>query len=383
MMQMKSPLAAFFFFAQIFYSQNTTFEGLPAIPLGNDKLEIKVLPQGSAIASVVLRDDPEKLSPLWNPMRMTRELGQNPVFNGGTGHFLCLDGFGPVSPEEKAAGLPGHGEAHLRQWETRASGKRAGVSTLTLSTRLPLTQENLSRTMRIVDGENVVYVETELESLLGFDRPICWGEHATIGSPFLEPGVTVVDMSAQRAKTRPYEPGKGGLRHRLPSGKDFQWPLAPTLDGGTVDLRAAPATPDSGDHTTSLMDPSRKLVFVTALHPGKHLLLGYVFKPSEYPWTQNWEYYPATLKMARGIEFSTQPFDVPRREVVDQNRLFDTPMYRWLPAKSKISTHFLMFFVRVPAGFQKVDDVRLENGSLIVEDKKANRQIKLAASLQL
>ena len=69
-----------------------------------------------------------------------------------------------------------------------------------------------------------------------------------------------------------------------------------------------------------MMDSSRKLVFVTALHPGKRLLLGYLFKPQEYPWTQNWEYYPPTKKLARGLEFSTQPFDVPRREVVHQMR---------------------------------------------------------------
>ncbi len=383
MIGMKLPAAAWPLLVPLLLAQSTTFEELPAIALANDKLEIKVLPKGSAIASIVLRDDAEKLNPLWNPIRMARELGQKNVFGGGTGHFLCLDGFGPVSPEEKAAGLPGHGEAHLQQWETRASGKEGKTSTLTLSTRLPLTQESLSRTMRIVDGENVVYVETELESLLGFDRPICWGEHATIGSPFLDPGVTVVDMSAQRAKTRPYEAKEGGLAHRLPSGIDFEWPLAPTLDGGKVDLRAAPASPNTGDHTTCLMDRSRKLVFITALHPGKRMLLGYLFKPEEYPWTQNWENYPATLKMARGLEFSTQPFDVPRREVVDRNRLFDTPMYRWLPAKSKIGTRFLMFFTRVPNGFKKVDDVRLENGSLIVEDRKASLQVKLAASLPL
>ncbi|MGI8990591.1 MAG: hypothetical protein ACR2I2_13560 [Bryobacteraceae bacterium] len=380
---MKSLLTVWLVLAAALAAQNTTFEDMPAYSLANDKLELKVLPRGGAIASIVLRDDGRKLNPLWDPLRMARELGQKNTFGGGTGHFLCLDGFGPVSPEEKAAGLPGHGEAHLRQWEVRTEAKAGATSTLALTTQLPITQENLTRTMRVVDGENVVYVETEVESLLGFDRPISWGEHATIGSPFLEPGVTVVDLSAKRAQTRPYEPEKGGLPHRLPSGKDFDWPLAPALGGGQVDLRAATANPDSIDHSTCLMDTSRELEFVSALNPGKRLVLGYVFKRAEYPWTQNWENYPATLKMARGMEFSTQAYDVPRREVVDENRMFGVPLYRWLPAKSKIGTKFLMFYAHVPDGFKKVDDVRLENGMLIIEDWKANLLVRLKASLPL
>ena len=40
------------------------------------------------------------------------------------------------------------------------------------------------------------------------------------------------------------------------------------------------------------MDPSRRLVFVTAFHPGKQAVFGYVFRREEYPWTQIWDSYP-------------------------------------------------------------------------------------------
>jgi hypothetical protein len=62
-------------------------------------------------------------------------------------------------------------------------------------------------------------------------------------------------------------------------------------------------------------------------------------------------YYPPTRKMARGLEFGTQPFDVPRREVITAGPMFGTPKYRWLPAKSKIKTRFLLFYAPVPEGF--------------------------------
>jgi hypothetical protein len=363
--------------------QKTEFEGQAGFVLANGALELTVLERGSTLASVVLLDDVEKLSPLWNPVRMAREAGEKNIFGSAFGHFVCVDGFGPVSPEEEAAGLPGHGEAHQATFEVKYYGKQGHTTTLTLSTKLPLTQELFTRTIRMADGEDVVHVQSELESLLSFDRPVFWAEHATIGSPFLEPGVTVVDMAARRAKTRPYQPEKEGLPHRLPSDKEFNWPEAPGLHARKIDLRAAPAEPDSGDHTTCLMDPARKLVFVTALHPGKRLLLGYLFSPQEYAWTQNWEYYPPNKKLARGLEFSTQPFDVPRREVVQLNSLFGAPVFRWLPARTKIESRFLMFYAHTPEGFSKVDDVRLENGTIIIEDHKSRKHMTLTASLPI
>src|SRR5574340_883098 len=359
------------------------FEGRPALVMDNGMLILTVLPRGATIASVVLPSDAGKLNPLWDPSRMTRELGQKPNAGGATGHFVCVDGFGPVSAEERAAGFPGHGEAHLQDMAVKFAQKDGKTSTAAFVTELPITRERFTRTVRMVDGENVVYVESELESLLGFDRPVCWAEHATIGSPFLEPGETVVDMPARRAHTRAYQPRPGALPHRLPPGKDFTWPMAPAFKGGKIDVRAAPLGPNSIDHTACLMDPARKLVFVSALNPRRRLLLGYVWKREEYPWLQSWENYQPTGKLARGIEISTQPFDVPRREVIQLNSIFGAPVYRWLPAQARIGTRFLLFYATAPEGMRRVDDVRLENGRLVIEDRRAKKQIVLPASLPL
>ncbi len=360
-----------------------SWEGRPAVVLTNDKLQVTVLKQGGSFAELVLRDDPGRLSPLWNPVRFAREGGQKLPEGAGLGHFLCVDGFGAVSSEEHAAGMPGHGEAHTRIWDLKSYGKQGSERELSFTMRLPLVQEDLTRSVRLVDGESVIYVQTEIENLLSFDRPLCWAEHATIGSPFLKPGVTVVDLPAKRSKTRPYKGGGGPVSHRLTSGEEFTWPLAPGADGKQIDLRAAPANPSSGDHTASLMDASRKYVFVTALEPERHLIFGYVFKPEEFPWVQNWEFYPPTLRLARGLEFSTMPFDVPRRQAVSENSLFDAPTYRWLPARSKVRASFLMFYAHAPEGMRKVDDVRLEDGKLTIEDRANGKVLTLAASLPL
>src|SRR5207248_9730911 len=144
------------------------------------------------------------------------------------------------------AGLPGHGEAHDLPWETKFSRKEGTAGVLTQTVKLPIVQETFTRTLRMVDGENVIYVQNELQNLLGFDRPVNWGEHATIGSPFLEPGVTVVDMPAKQAQTRP---GKAGtVPMRLRPGKDFTWPMAPAANGKKLDVRLIPKNPNSHDH---------------------------------------------------------------------------------------------------------------------------------------
>ncbi len=358
------------------FLKNSSFEDVPALLLSNDKIELTVLTNGGALANLILRDDSEKLSPYWNPKRYAREAGRK--HSGyGVGHFVCVDGFGPVSAEEKEAGLSGHGEAHTLAWDTKSARKDGAAAVLTQTVKLPILQEIFTRTLRIVDGENVVYVESELQSLLGFDRPVNWGEHATIGSPFLDAAVTVVDMPAQRAQTRR---DTFALPGRLARGEDFTWPMAPLADGGKVDVRAAPPTGNSIDHTTCLMDPSRKLVYVTALNPSKRLILGYVFRREDYPWVQSWENYPADRRMARGLEFATQPYDVPRRQTVETHTMFDTPTYRWLPAKSKIESRYLLFYARAPEGFLRVDDVRLEGGKLVIEDHGAKKRITLNAS---
>jgi len=50
------------------------------------------------------------------------------------------------------------------------------------------------------------------------------------------------------------------------------------------------------------------------------------------------------------MEFATQPYDVSRRDTVTLRSMFETAVYRWLPAKSKIESHFLLYYARVPEG---------------------------------
>jgi hypothetical protein len=346
-----------------------TIDGRPVITLSNDKLSLTLRAVGGAMVRLLMKDDPGQLNPF-----------------EGLGHFVCVDGFGPVSKEEEAAGLPGHGEAHRVPWDLVSSTRDDGTFTVQFSAALPLVHENFRRTLRIVNGESVIYIDSELESQLAFDRPINWGEHATISGAFLEQGKTVTDMSATRAMTRSYESEAVDPpdHHNLADFKEFTWPMAPTVAGALIDMRISPTVTPVMDQTTSLMDPSRRLAYVTALHPERQAILGYVFRREEYPWIQIWDSYPGGGRRSnRGMEFAVQPFDLPRRDVIQTNSMFDTTTYRWLPAQSKITSSFIMFYTRTPEGFTQVDDVRLETGAITIEDRRHDKRIVLKISRAL
>lgn len=360
------------------------YRGRDAIALTSADIELVVLKHGGAFASLTLASDAERLNPMWDSLRADREQGRQERSTGAVGHFVCVDGFGQPSEQERAAGMEGHGEAHRLDWQTDFAGMEGGAMVLRQSVSLPRVREVLRRELRLPPDESVVYVRSDLESLLDFDRPVNWAEHATIGSPFLERGVTVVDISPNRAITRPREGAtRAGLTHRLASNAEFDWPMAPTRSGGLVDLRAAPMESHSLDHTAHRMDPGAEWAFVTALHPVKRLLLGYLFRPSEFAWLQTWESYPRDRMLARGLEFATQAFDLPRRQVVSQGRIFGTSLYRWLPARTTISAGYLMFLTRAPEGFLGVDDIDWVDGALHIRDGRSGQVIELRAGGEL
>jgi hypothetical protein len=375
----RSALLCFFALAGIVCAQVGEFEGRPAIVLSNGTIQLTVLLSGATLANVALLDDPDRFSPIWNEARAVRLAGGIPEAGAGLGHFLCLDGFGAPSPEELKAHYPFHGEASAQHFEILMQTRVPPIGLIMLGTQLPMAQELVVRIIQMVDGENVAYIETQVDNLLPFDRPIAWAEHATLGPPFLEPGKVIVDMPAGRCRVRAEKPG--AIAGRLEPLADFDWPMAPLRKGGSVSLLGVPEEA-SLDLAGCQILTDRVYGYVTAFRRDKRLLYGYVFHRRDFPWLMSWMNYTGDATAARGIEFSTQPFDVSRRETVDAHEMFGTLTYRWLPAKTKITTRFLLFYTRVPDDFTAVSDVVLEKGRIRINDKTGH-SVMLSARLPL
>jgi len=183
-----------------------------------------------------------------------------------------------------------------------------------------------------------------VENTSACDRPIGWTQHVTLGPPFLKKGVTQFHASATRSRV--YE-GTFGAADYLAPGADFTWPLAPDAAGGTIDLTVFTARPQSSAFTTHLMDPTREQAYFAAFTPDLKLAMAYVWQTSDFPWLGIWEENlsrPSApwngASITRGMEFGVSPFPETRRQMIDRGRLFDTPTFRWIPAKSRVEVEY-------------------------------------------
>ena len=88
----------------------------PNMVLANDRLELTIQGTGGTFSKLLLRDG-EPVSPL-----------------AAIGHFLALDGFGAPSEQERAAGMPFHGEASKQVVRVIASQNSGPVRSIVLET---------------------------------------------------------------------------------------------------------------------------------------------------------------------------------------------------------------------------------------------------------
>ena len=253
------------------------------------------------------------------------------------GHNICLDTFGRPSPEEAAAGLTVHGEAGVARYDvTRRDGG------LTLTTGLPRADLRFTRHLDL-RGRTVRLRET-VENLGPFDRPIAWTQHVTLGPPFLERGVAHVRASATRSRVFEGDMGAGAY---LVPGADFDWPLAPRIDGGTADLRTLNAAPSASAFTTQLMDATREHAWCLAFNPDARLAFGCVWRTRDFPWLGLWEeHHGRTHAPWNGrtstlaFEFGVSPFPESRRAMIARGALFGVPAFRWAPAGARLDVEY-------------------------------------------
>jgi len=337
------------------------------------------------------------VNPLWRPPWATidpfkytrakhaRTYGEPPdgkLLAGIAGHSLSFDHFGPPSPEETTAGLTTHGEAPALKWDVQKYAK-SPKPYLQYGLTLPEARIRFSRKLTLDPRNPVIYCEEGAVNLSPYDRPISWNEHVTFGPPFLEAGNTWFDMPATRAKVCPasYSP-----RFSLQPDAEFTWPNALTKERRRMNLRTTPAL-RFGHYTAQLLNPELEIAFIAACNPRLKLLVVYAFQRADFPWVGNWEErYNRTEApwrretFCRGLEFSTTPFAIPRRQTIEQGPLFGEPTYRWLPAKSRAQVRFLILLVEVPEAFRGVARVSVGKRRIdVVESGVRGRTVSVAA----
>jgi hypothetical protein len=327
----------------------TTFNGRRAVAIENDQLRVTVLPGGGHIAEVYHKAT--GVNPLWTPPWSSidptsfdaarhRDYGDGidaQLLAGISGHNLCLDIFGGPSDEEARAGLPVPGEASAVDYDVRTEG-----TGLTARARLPLALLEVERRLEL--RGHAVWIRETVRNTGAVDRPVGWTQHVTLGPPFLEQGRT--EFRASMTRSRVFESPFGSDDY-LVAGADFDWPLAPRIGGGTVDLQRFTSAAASDGYTAHLADPGHADAFFVAFSPAARLAFGYVWRRADFPWMGIWEENLSrshapwnTRTVTRGMEFGVSPFPETRRAMVERGRLFDTPTYRWIPAGSEVGVEY-------------------------------------------
>jgi hypothetical protein len=325
------------------------FKGRKAVQIENDVLRVTVLKEGGHIAEVF--DKRAYVSPLWIPHWASLEPSafdvHRPVeFGSGAdakllagimGHNLCLDLFGGPSPEEASQGLTVHGEASVDTYDiTQSDGE------LFLQLTLRLARLRFSRSIQL-QSQNV-RIQESVENLSSIDRPLAWTQHVTLSPPFLDPETTQFRASMTRSYVSELDPGFDAY---LRPGTEFTWPIAPRPDDSWADLSQMHKTAPASGYTAHLADPQREHAYFVAFAPHFRLAFGYIWRRSDFPWMGIWEENCSRQgipwngrTVTRGMEFGVSPLPETRREMIERNRLLDTPTYKWIPARGRLETEY-------------------------------------------
>jgi hypothetical protein len=381
----------------------TLWQGREAYELGNGLIRLLTLTGGGHVAA--FRFEPSSglpaLSPLWVPPWRTidpdryREAVhavkygpplEGKLLSGLAGHNICLDYFGSPSSEEVKHGLSQHGEAPNSRWRKTNSHAGSRRAELTLDVNLPIAGLAFTRTISLRAKESVAYFEETIANQRKADHIFHWTQHVTLGPLFLSRADSTIAISASaRGQTFPdaYDEGKSLLR----TGQDFRWPLAPAVDGKSLDLSRPFLKRGRGFVVGVLLDPIRDLGFVTALNSSQRLLIGYCFRRQDFPWVAVWEENQAIAASpwkrrtkARGLEFGSNPFPVRRRDSFRLGSLFGMPTFTCVPAKSKVKARYIAFLAHVPENFGLVRDVRMASKEVVVTGSGSRGELRLKAT---
>ncbi len=323
----------------------------------NDELIVTVTLEGGHIAEII--EKKSGVNPMWVPPwpsiePSTHRAATHPEYgddaeskllSGILGHNLCLDIFGPPSEAEYAAGLTVHGESSVAPYEIETAGTR-----MIAKAHLPLAQLDFEREMELASN-GVVKIRETVTNLTAMDRPLAWTQHVTMGPPFLEAGVTKLDINAPRSMVFP---GDFGEAQPYKPGASFEWPFAPNKDGSTTDLRIQSRLERSAGVTCHVVDPASEYGSFEAFHPDSRVSFGYFWKREDFPWISLWEenhsrtFAPWNGKaVTRGVEFGVSPFAEGRRKMVERGSLMGVPTYRWLGARESVTVHYSAFARRL------------------------------------
>ena len=179
-----------------------TVSSQPCWVLQNDTVRLAITQTGAHMAPVTfcLNSDrtvqPYHVSP-WQDEGLNLD---PPVLVPLRGDFFCLPFGGNGAPYEGMKFLP-HGEPAGAPWSLVASKKTGAIATLTLALQTKVPAGKVTKTIHLIDGQNVVYSQERLE---GYSLKTSIGHHAILAVPEKEGSLRIATSKIQFGMTSPF-----------------------------------------------------------------------------------------------------------------------------------------------------------------------------------
>jgi hypothetical protein len=366
----------------------TTFRGRRAIRLSNGRVELVALSGGGHIAEFRFADS--SVNPMWQPhwpsiepeeYEPTRhpEYGaiEGKLLASIAGHMLCLNHFGDLSEAETAAQGCEHGEAANLPWRVAEHGADEASAWLAYGLELPEAGMRFLRRIVLREGTTIAHFDEEVENLRRTDSLLAYQEHVTLGPPFVEAGITRLDIAGTRAHT--YPQSFGDIDPLAPN-HEFAWPDAPGL--GRMDV--FPGHKPLCSVCTVALEVEDDVGFIALSNSRLGLLLAYVFSAETFPWTALWyencglSYTPYDSKtVAWGVEFGSCAFPEARVAMLSRGPVLGRRRFGVLPARATLRTSYDAGLLAIPPNWRGVERIVSCDGQFTVIERDHGRELRV------
>jgi len=312
------------------------------IELKNDSVTLKVSLWGGAIVGFAYNDNP--LNPLTWKIAQKDMPDNNQKGAPFQGHFLCMGRWGSPTNGEKELGIPHNGEPANNWWKLDSTQSELSLK---MSTIANLEQYVLNRTLLLSKTDPCFLVTETFKNNQNCGRFTAIVQHATLSTPFLDEQ-TIISSNATYGFNQ-------ALALNSMSAYEYRWST------GYSDSLKTPLDLTASDHKTGFVSThviDDEFGWATAASPAKKLLIGYLWKTSDYPWLHIWHGIKDGKSWAKGIEFGTTGIGdtytpEKRAAVVFHGRTNN----QFMDAQSSIENKYVCFLAHIPTDFVKTESV--------------------------
>ncbi|MFC1542217.1 hypothetical protein ACFL50_07200, partial [Candidatus Latescibacterota bacterium] len=280
------------------------------------------------------------------------------------GHFICLDRWGAGSKSEIANGMPWHGEASKSNWDVivKPSNKNGKIFS-EISCDLIMAGINVKRALSLDENESVMHVTESITNVNKLGRVYNIVQHATFGPPFLDES-TVFDTKVQKGFAQ------GG---KMPNPEEpvFYWPKA-VVNGRLIDFRSLSADNQGPGVISFIVDNDDEYGWATACNASKELMIGYIWKISDYPWLNMWRNIQNGKPFSFGFEFGSTGLHQPFPVLIEKGTIFGRQLFEYIDAGETREKSYTAFLTKIPEDYKGVADIQFKDNLMTIEEHGDN-----------